>query len=315
VRWLGRRVALAALPAVGALMVNACGGGGAATHGQTSGEPDGLVEGHTVTYTSSFDGSPVTALVATPRAGPSRGCVIVQYGLGSKKEDSAQTWQAMAALGLTTVSIDIRYHGARASSPTQLEQVVRNSNTIAEMLRGTVADLRSAIDVLEKQPYCRHNVAYVGTSLGGGIGTILAATDKRVKAAAIISTPGTFRATLTTPGIPYLPGVAHHPRDLAAALRILSPLDPARFIGRISPRPVLIMSGREDETVPLSSARVLQAAARKPSTIVDYNGGHDPASGPDATSNAQAIASFLLRNIVEPTYGVSGNANGGFTQR
>jgi cephalosporin-C deacetylase-like acetyl esterase len=275
--------------------------------------PDGLVDVHTVTYESSFDGSRVTALVATPRAFASRGCVIWQYGLGSKKEDSSRAWQGLASLGLATVSIDLRYHGARASSPTELEQVIRNPNTIAELVRGTVADLRSAIDYLENQSYCRRNIAYAGVSLGGVIGTILAATDNRVKAAAIIATPGTFRASVTTPDDPLLPGIAHDPVRLRAALRILSPLDPARFIGRVSPRPVLILSGLEDKTVVISNARVLQAAAGQPKTIVDYNGGHDPGSGPAAASNAQAIGSFLLRHVVEPTYGISGNANGTFT--
>jgi hypothetical protein len=48
--------------------------------------------------------------------------------------------------------------------------------------------------------------------------------------------------------------------------------------------------------------------------MVDYSGGHNPAVGPDASGNAQAIASFLLCDVVEPTYGVSGNNNGTFVQ-
>jgi cephalosporin-C deacetylase-like acetyl esterase len=307
-RALGPRLAIAASLAAGALLLAGCPGGGDSNHGVTSADrrasaprQDGLVEVHPITYTSSFDGSDVTALVAVPRAAPSRGCVIAQYGLGSKKEDSSRAWQAFASLGLTTVSIDFRDHGARASSPAELEQAIRNPNSIAELIRGTVADLHSAIDYLENQPYCRRNVAYAGVSLGGAIGTLLAATDNRVKAAVLIATPGTFRATLTTPGVPILPGIAHHPARLRAALRILSPLDPARFIGRISPRPVLILSGREDPAVVISNARVLEAAAREPKTILEYRGGHDPASGPAGSKNGEAIVSFLLRYVVEPT--------------
>ena len=301
-RALGPQLATAALLATGAVLLASCFGGGESNkHGVTSVSAPrqvGLVEVHTIIYTSSFDGSHVTALVAIPRAATSRGCVIAQYGLGSTKENSSRAWQAFASLGLTTVSIDFRDHGARASSPTELERTVRNPASIAELIRGTVADLRSAIDYLENQPYCRRNVAYAGVSLGGAIGTILAATDDRVKAAVLIATPGTFRATLTTPGVPILPGIAHHPARLRAALRILSPLDPARFIGRISPRPVLILSGREDHAVVISNARVLGAAARKPKTILEYRGGHDPGSGPAAAKNGQAIESFLFRYLV-----------------
>jgi pimeloyl-ACP methyl ester carboxylesterase len=241
--------------------------------------------------------------------------VIWQFGFGSKKEDSSRAWQRLASLGLTTFSIDLRHHGARASSPAELERVRRNPDVYAEVIRGTVADLLSAIDYLEKQPYCSRNVAYAGVSLGGIIGTLLAATDNRVKAAVIMSTPGTYREVLTQPGIPLFAGTARDPAQLAAAVQILSPLEPARFIGRISPRPVLILSGLEDETVVRSTACELRAAAREPKTVVDYDGGHDPFSDPAGSSNGEAVASFLLRHVVEPTYGISGNADGTFLQR
>jgi pimeloyl-ACP methyl ester carboxylesterase len=260
-----------------------------------------LVELHTITFTSSYDGSQVAALEAIPRGVCSRGCVIWQFGFGSQKEDSSQAWRRLASLGLSTFSIDLRHHGARSSGTAELERVSRSPTLYAEVIRGTVADLRSAIDYLQQQPYCRRNVAVAGVSLGGVIGAILAAIDERIKAAVIMSTPGRWREVLTQSAIPLFQGSAPDPEQLAAAQRILSPLDPARFIGQISPRAVLILNGREDEIVPLSTARALQAAAREPKTVVEYGGGHDPFSGPAGVSNAQAVASFLFRNLVEPT--------------
>jgi pimeloyl-ACP methyl ester carboxylesterase len=277
----------------------------------TSGpRPDGLVNVQTITYRSSFDGSRVAALVAIPRGVPSCGCVIWQFGYGSTKEDSSLGWQGFASLGLTTVSIDFRYHGARASGAAETEQVLTNPCILPKLIRGTVGDLHSLIDYLEKQPYCSRNIAYGGVSLGGAIGTILAATDKRVKAAVLVVTPGAWRAVR-----PADPGIARRPGVLAAFARLLSPLDPDRFIGQISPRPVLILSGINDQTVPLSTARALQAAARQPKTIIDYDGGHNPLEGNDASGNAQAVASFLLRNVVEPTYGITAKADGTFLQQ
>ena len=264
--------------------------------------PDGLVEVHTTSFSSPFDGRRVPAIVAIPRAAASRGCVIAQQA--SKKESASTAWQTLAWLGLTTFAIDFRDQGA-----------VNDPAATAERIRGTVADLRSAVDYLENQPFCRHNVAYAGVRFAGIVGTLLAADDRRVKAAVLISTPGTFRGALTTRGNSILPGIASDRTQLAAAVRTLSPLDPARFVGRISPRPVLILSGLDDKTISKANARRLQAAARRPKTIVEYRGGHDPTSGPAASSNGQAITSFLLRNLVEPTYGISGNPNGTFTQR
>jgi pimeloyl-ACP methyl ester carboxylesterase len=269
--------------------------------------PDREVSVRTITYRSSFDGSRVAALVAVPRAVPSRGCVIWQFGLGSKKEDSSVTWQGLASLGLTTVSIDLRYHGARAS-PTDSEQLHRNPTLLPKLIRGTVGDFHSLIDYLEKQAYCSRNIAFGGVSLGGAIGTIVAATDKRVKAAVLIVTPGSWRGVVPDAW------TRSRPRLMAEFRSNLAPLDPDRFIGHISPRPVLILSGISDQTVPLSDARTLQAAARHPKLVIDYKGGHNPLEGPEASANASAVASFLLRNIVEPTYGITGHANGTFSQ-
>src|SRR5438034_5325762 len=148
------------LVAAGAVLVGALSSG--STHDRAPApRSDGLVQVHTIAYASSLDGSRITGLVATPRASASRGCVIWQDG-GSRKEDSSPAWPTLAALGLTTFSIDLRHQGARASGSAELEQMTRDPKTLAELVRGTVADLRSAIDYLENQPYCRRNIAYAG---------------------------------------------------------------------------------------------------------------------------------------------------------
>ena len=40
--------------------------------------------------------------------------------------------------------------------------------------------------------------------------------------------------------------------------------------------------------------------------IVDFDGTHDPWSGAVGLDNANKVTSFLLRTMVEPTYGVDG---------
>jgi len=297
----------------------ACGGGSSSsvtTHSagpsqQGSSRVDGLVTVHNFTY-RSFDGSRVPALLAVPRGVAIRGCLIWQYGLGSTKEESANVWQGAAGLGLATFSIDLRDHGQRASSPEVLVRAVQNPYTIAAIVRGTVGDLKRGIDYLEAQPYCHNNVSYAGISLGGIIGTILAATDHRVRAAVIMSTPATFRSLLRS-GI-ILSQLEHKPAQLAAALKVIAPLDPDRYIGQIPAGRLMILSGRQDPIVPLASAIALQTAARNPKTVIDYAGGHDPTNGPAAPSNEQAIGSFLLTHIVEPSYGISAAGNGTYSQ-
>lgn len=284
--------------AVGALVITLLAGGRGGREpepeqGPGGGRPEGLVDVRTVTYRSSFDDTDVTGLAAIPRGVTPRGCVIWQYGFRSTKEETLNAWQALAALGLATFSIDFRFHGARGSGEAGHQDVLEQPAKFRAMVRGTVGDLRSAIDHLEEQPYCAKNIAYVGVSLGGAVGTILAAGDPRVKAAVLVVTPGTWS------GLPTVPAGA-------------SAFDPDRYVGKIAPRPVLIMSGRSDTTVPIANARRLEAAARRPKTVVEFDGGHDPATGRDGVDNANAIISFLLRTVVEPTYGVDGHTDGIF---
>jgi dienelactone hydrolase len=252
----------------------------------------GLVSIRHVTYRRP-DGSSVTGLVAIPRTDERRGCLIWQGGLGSTKESSAIAWQGAAALGLATFSIDFHLGGRALSAEAQL-RAAQDPAAFVALIRDTVADLQGAVAYLRRQPYCRANVAYAGISFGGVVGTMLAATDRGVDAVVLMSTPGTFGPE---------------------ARKLLDSVEPARFVARIAPRPLLILSGKQDELVPPSSALALQEAARAPKSIVRYDGGHDPLHGAAAAGNANAIASFLLRDVVEPTFGISASAKGTYTQR
>jgi fermentation-respiration switch protein FrsA (DUF1100 family) len=54
-------------------------------------------------------------------------------------------------------------------------------------------------------------------------------------------------------------------------------LEPARWIGRVAPRPVLFLNGRHDEFVGAGSARLLHARAREPKTVLWLDTAHlDP---------------------------------------
>jgi uncharacterized protein len=314
----GRVAAASALALVVASGVVGCGGGSPSSSSTatstlrgSAGSVQGLVSVRQITYVSPTGGS-VAALVAVPRTNERRGCLIWEFGYGSTKQSSAAVWQGAATLGLATLSIDFHRDG-RALTAAGQKTAMQDPAALATLVRETVSDLRGAVAYLHRQPYCRGNVAYAGMSLGGIVGTLLAATDDGVDAAVIMSTPGTFRSVVG--GDVALPGIRSHPDRLAAALELLSPLDPDRFVGRIAPRPVLILSGTKDAVVPHASELALEAAARAPKVVVNYDGGHNPLTGAAAAKHANAIGSFLLRYVVEPTFGISGRADGTYTQR
>ena len=99
-----------------------------------------------------------------------------------------------------------------------------------------------------------------------------------------------------------LPGVEKRPDQLRSAERILSPLDPVRWITRIPPRPVMVLIGRKDPLVPPRAAAQMQSAAGRSVRIVNHRGGYSPFKGPDAARNALRIQSFLLKWLVKPAY-------------
>ena len=269
--------------------------------------PDGLVTAERLSY-KAFDGETVPALFAIATAGRARACLIWEDGLGSTKEDAEAIWQGAARIGLSTFSIDLRDQGQRGTM-AQLLRAIRSPTALAALVTGSVNDLMRAVTILEAQPACHHVVGYSGLSLGGIIGTLLAAQDRDVRAAVLMSVPPTWDAAIHSThdvdelGSVLLPGLVGHPAALRAALRVLSPLDPDRYVCRIAPRPVLLLAGRHDNVFPPSEARQFQAAACRPKTIVNYDGGHIPLGPPGtspavAAANAQVITEFLFHRLV-----------------
>jgi hypothetical protein len=55
---------------------------------------------------------------------------------------------------------------------------------------------------------------------------------------------------------------------------IVSPMEPLKYIGRISPRPVFMLSGTEDVAMPEEISRALHDAAGDPKTIRWLSLGH-----------------------------------------
>jgi pimeloyl-ACP methyl ester carboxylesterase len=297
------------------LALAGCGGSSHTTTGPTKHHPDVRLDGNVAVHSLSLraaDGSRIPALLAVPRSGSVRGCLIWQFGAGSRKEDSARVWRGVAELGLATFSIDLRDHGARESSSFPLPDAIQSAPALARIVKGSVSDLKKSVDYLEAQPFCHRNIGYAGVSLGGIVGAQFAAQDHRIRAVVLMSTPGTWRAIIDSASV--LSSLRKKPATKRAAIRTLSPDDPARFVGAIAPRPLLIVNGRQDHVVPFSSGRQLQLAAGRDHAVLNYNGGHDPLAGNAGPATAQAISSFVLVHMVEPTFGISPHPNGTYWQ-
>jgi putative redox protein len=147
-------------------------------------------------------------------------------------------------------------------------------------LQGWIDDLRAAIDHLIEETHPT-GLWLVGTNTGGSIATCVAADDPRVLGAALLSPRADFDDWAAQPrrllehareiGAIRTPGFPKAFDDWAREFRRFRPVDAAR---RFAPRPLLVMHGDEDESVPTADARQLAAAHGSAELRVFAGAGH-----------------------------------------
>lgn len=197
-----------------------------------------------------------------------RPLLMLQHGAGGDRHSPyLQVARRWVEAGAAVATIDFPLHGERRSPKlTQrlLESIGRGLEPAVDDADGThglwrgfaqqaVADLRAALDHLLSSPRIdAERCAYAAFSLGSIVGSLFLAVDERPRAAALALGGGGFG-----------------PADL----------DPVRFIGALSPRPLLMLNARQDVVVPISAAQALFEAAREPREIEWSDTGHDHLPG------------------------------------
>jgi len=139
---------------------------------------------------------------------------------------------------------------------------------------GWARDLEAAVDFLYMLPEVDRNKIYLlGSSGGAAAGIYAAAHDKRISAVATLACPAEFD---------FMAG-GHTAQSLIARFReigIIKDADfppsvkkwlegfrtvaPIEYIGRISPKPLLLVHGESDDVVPVEHVKRLYAKAGRP---------------------------------------------------
>lgn len=157
-------------------------------------------------------------------------------------------------------------------------------------LQGWVDDLRAAIDHMVEE--CNPSgLLLIGANTGGSISICVAADDPRVSGAALLSPRSDFDDWAEHPR-----RFLEHAREIGAIrdpkfpanvdewsreLRRFRPLDAAR---RFAPRPLLVMHGDDDESVPASESRALSLAHGSAELRIIPGAGHRLRHDPRAIS-------------------------------
>lgn len=228
-------------------------------------------------YSSRGDRVPGRLLLPEAAAAPPP-LVLLQHGAGGSKD--AAYLDAVAGPwvrgGAAVASIDFPLHGERADAkltPRLLEVLAgvapdreRAGRLLVDFARQAVGDLARALDALERVPEVdAQRVAYAGFSLGTVVGATFCALDPRPRAAAL-AVGGSIG---------------------------FAPVDPVRFVGRLAPRPLLVVGTTRDERFPRATTQALYDAAGEPREILWFEGTHSQLPG----RALKAMWLFLRRHL------------------
>jgi len=225
-------------------------------------------------YYAGFRGDRVPAVLATPKDAPGPfPCVIFVHGIGDDKDFMAENKldEPFVKEGFAFVCFDQLMRGERKLK-------VKSGSAEAKAFRvraaHTVNDTRRLIDYLTTRPDISPDRIYlVGASYGAITGSTAAAFDERIRAVVLIYGGGNLRKLLSADMVRNEIGKWALPLDVVAWY-FGSVFDPVKYVGRISPRPILLQNGNADTLVSPAAARALQDAARQPKTILWYEGDH-----------------------------------------
>ncbi|MBI4409860.1 MAG: prolyl oligopeptidase family serine peptidase [Gemmatimonadetes bacterium] len=219
---------------------------------------------------SSSSGLEVTARLRVPsgaRAGDGRAGVVLAGG-----RDTGRDAVRRLPPGLDELVISFDY--PELLKEREEKEVIRRTEDYRDAAWEVPAILMLLADYLATRPEVDANrIALVGASFGGFFAPVAAAADPRFGNVALIYTGAGLHLLVEQNLKADVPPAA---RQLGAELAVLpiQRLEPARYVGRIAPRPLLLVNGLFDDRITRESAEALLDAARPPKEIVWLPTGH-----------------------------------------
>lgn len=170
--------------------------------------------------------------------------------------------------GIVIAAITYPYHGPAAGSDFDF---LRNVSAIRQALLDTPPAVLLSLDYLARQNYIDpQHIELAGVSFGAFLAAIPGALDKRFERVWLIHGGGAPAAVFdhfTVNKISFKPLRWLLTRSFALLIQA-EYLKPERWVGRISPRPVMVVHARNDPSFPPQSIASLDHALRQPYKII-----------------------------------------------
>lgn len=197
----------------------------------------------------SADGTRLHGWLIEPETKPAKCLIVFSHGTAGSMGHhlGLATWFAKS--GCMVLMYDYRGFGR---SDGQAER------------QGMVDDAKAAFSYARSRPdLSKLPLVSYGHSMGGA---------KSVAALSGVKVPG-LRAVIVDSSFASYRDMARHVAGTFGEKLVSDRLAPAQLIGQISPTPVLIIHGRQDEVVPFSQGIKLYEAANPPKTLFEVKSG------------------------------------------
>lgn len=187
--------------------------------------------------------------------------IFLHGGVPAGKEGTLQIAGLLARAGWSVLSIDLPYFGERKtdflktfSEEEKHEKLYNQPSAYLSWITQITKDVSRSFDVLvAERGVDPRRVALWGSSRGAIVGAIAAASESRFAAVALV-----FGAHFDALENDHLPAAC-----------------PANYIGRIAPRPLLMVNGTQDsDMIKDTAVEPLFKLAKQPKQIIWTDGGH-----------------------------------------
>ncbi len=207
---------------------------------------------------------PVKAFLVRPASGKGPfAAILYVHWLGPTTSNRTQFLDeaiALADKGVVSLLIDAPWSKLHWYKDRIPEQDFANS------IKQVVAQ-RRAMDLLLQQPDIdKARVALVAHDFGAMYGMVAEACERRASFYVFMA---------ATPHFADWFFFARQPVDPAAYRKQMATIDPVRFIGKLSPAPLLFQFANQDEYVSTEAANAFIAATGEPKDIRHYDAKHD----------------------------------------